>query len=83
MGMPGFTAERCTTKAPASYRQRSRHSDADAAGRIAPAIPISPEEWYQMCAMAGCGAVLMPDGSTRCVCYHLADDMRQPVFLRG
>jgi hypothetical protein len=77
MTEPGFTAERCVNRPPARYRQWLGHFDTTATGRVGQAIPITPEEWYQLCHFAGCGAVSTPDGSTRCVCYHRLGDMRQ------
>ncbi|MFJ5546345.1 hypothetical protein [Streptomyces sp. NPDC093225] len=70
MNTPGFTAESCVGGASSSFTQSLVRSTADAAGHVVPAIPISDDEWFQMCQLMGCGAISRPDGTVDCVCYQ-------------
>lgn len=70
MNTPGFTAEVCFMAKPFSSARFFGRSDAEAAVRVVPAIPISDDEWFQMCQLMGCGAISRPDGSVDCVCYQ-------------
>ncbi|KUJ66830.1 hypothetical protein ACZ90_32900 [Streptomyces albus subsp. albus] len=71
MATPGFTAEAAMGRTLSQYGRPSAGSGR-ADGVITPAIPISDDEWFQMCRLFGCGAISRPDGTVDCVCTQEA-----------
>ena len=83
MTIPGFSAALCLNDASTAYGALSRRRGPEIAGGVMPAIPISDDEWFQMCRLLGCGAITRPDGTRDCVCDHNVTDSGQEVVLEA